>query len=162
MPQLIKQGALVADDWLLLDNSQTHAPLTDGKLLLPLELWQAQKEQLRDRPHLGVWLDSDEEPSLLCQDLDRLELIGINFPVFSDGRGYSYVRLLRERYHYRGELRAIGDVLIDQLFYMKRCGFDAFALRDDQDTLAAMASLNTFSDSYQAATDQTEPLFQRR
>ncbi|MFB1037435.1 MAG: DUF934 domain-containing protein, partial [Sinobacterium sp.] len=76
--------------------------------------------------------------------------------------GYSYARLLREKYGYSGELRAIGDVLKDQLFFYKRCGFDAFAMRADRDAGAAISSLKDFSDSYQVAVDQPEPLFKRR
>ena len=92
----------------------------------------------------------------------RLELIAVNFARFSDGRGYSLARLLRGRYGYRGELRAVGDVLLDQLFYLMRVGFDAYALRDDQDPLAAGAALRTFSASYQAGADQPLPLFRQR
>ena len=87
-------------------------------------------------------------------------LIAVNFPRFVDGRGYS-IALLRERYGYSGELRAIGDVLPDQLQFMKRCGFDAFALRPDKDATKA-ARLNFFSQTYQAAADTDVPLFRRR
>ena len=86
----------------------------------------------------------------------------MNFPKFTDGRGYSSARLLRDRYSFRGEIRAIGDVLQDQLFYMKRCGIDAYALREDKDIVAALASLRDFSETYQAAVDQPQPLFRRR
>jgi uncharacterized protein (DUF934 family) len=86
----------------------------------------------------------------------------VNFPKFADGRGYSTARLLRERYGYHGEIRAIGDVLHDQLFFMKRCGFDAYAVRADKDIEAALAGFDDFSDAYQAAVDQPQPLFRRR
>ena len=98
----------------------------------------------------------------IADDLAHFAVIGVNFPKFADGRGYSSARLLRERYGYRGEIRAIGDVLQDQLFYMKRCGIDAFAVREDKDIEAALAGLNVFSDAYQAAVDQPQPLFRRR
>jgi uncharacterized protein (DUF934 family) len=113
-------------------------------------------------PALGVWLDSHEDPEALADDLDRLSLVAVNFPKFTDGRGYSIARLLRERYHYQGEIRAIGDVLQDQLFYMQRCGIDAYALRADKDIEKALAGLSVFSETYQAAVDQSEPLFLRR
>jgi uncharacterized protein (DUF934 family) len=86
----------------------------------------------------------------------------VHFPTFTDGRGYSTARLLRERYGYRGELRAVGDVLRDQLFYLSRVGFDAFALRQDQDAEGALASLADFSESYQASVERPQPLFRRR
>jgi uncharacterized protein (DUF934 family) len=162
MPQLIKQGQLIQDDWLRLERLEDKESLPDGKLLVPVSVWQVRHEELADRKQLGVWLDSSEEPACISNDLHHFELVAINFPAFADGRGYSYARLLRERYNYPGELRAIGDVLIDQLYYLKRCGFDAFALRSDQNMQLALASLATFSESYQAATDQPIPLFRRR
>jgi phosphoadenosine phosphosulfate reductase len=94
--------------------------------------------------------------------LERLPVIGVNFPKFTDGRSYSSARLLRERYRYHGEIRALGDVLQDQLFYMRRCGIDAYALRADKDIDKALAGLAVFSDTYQAAVDQPQPLFRRR
>ena len=98
----------------------------------------------------------------IADDLQHFQVVALNFPVFSDGRHYSSARLLRERYKYQGEVRAIGDVLRDQLFYMKRCGFDAFALRADRDPYEALESLKDFSVTYQAATDEPLPLFRRR
>lgn len=162
MPQLIKQGQLTQDDWLLIEQLPDGETLPNGKLLVPVSLWLSRRQELVNREHVGVWLDSDEAPSCIEDDLQHLDLIAINFPSFADGRGYSYARTLRERYNYQGELRAIGDVLIDQIYYLKRCGFDAFALRSDQDPQAAGDSLATFSDSYQAAIDQPIPLFRRR
>ena len=111
---------------------------------------------------IGIWLDSHEGPETIADDLARFAVIGVNFPKFTDGRGYSTARLLRERYGYRGELRAIGDVQHDQLFLLKRCGFDACAIRADKDIRAALAGLDDFSETYQAAVDQPLPLFRRR
>lgn len=111
---------------------------------------------------LGIWLESHEEIEAVADDLAHFKVVALNFPVFSDGRHYSTARLLRDRYGYKGEVRAIGDVLRDQLFFMKRCGFDAFALREDRDAIEALESLRDFSETYQAATDQPLPLFRRR
>jgi len=174
MPKLIKDSVIVDDDWLIIPKSVAEelkvsldeAPAPDlpaGKILIPVSIWSAHKNQLTSRrAEIGVWLDSDEAPELIADDLDQLALIAINFPVFSDGRGYSYARLLREKYNYQGELRAIGDVLRDQLFFMKRCGFNSFALREDLDIEASLSALADFSEVYQAAVDQPEPLFRRR
>jgi len=110
---------------------------------------------------LGILLEATDDPQDLAPDLPRIELIAVQFARFTDGRGYSIARLLRGRFGYQGELRAVGDVLLDQLYYMKRVGFDAFALRDDQDPLAAAAALSAFTTGYQAGADEP-PLFRRR
>ena len=94
--------------------------------------------------------------------MQRFPLIAVNFPKFGDGRGYSIARLLRERYGFKGELRAIGDVLHDHLFFMSQCGFDAFALREDQDAQEALSVFGTFSDGYQTSALRPVPLFRRR
>jgi uncharacterized protein (DUF934 family) len=86
----------------------------------------------------------------------------VRFTSFTDGRGYSIARLLRERYRWRGELRAIGDIQRDQLYYLHRCGFDAFDLRDGEDVETALAAFNDFSEAYQTAVDRPVPLFRRR
>jgi len=91
----------------------------------------------------------------------RLAVIAIDFPQFTDGRGYSHARLLRERFGYAGELRAIGDVGRDQLYYLAQCGFDAFAIPDGRDAAAAIAAFADFSDGYQATFSRT-PWFRRR
>ncbi|MBK7563281.1 MAG: DUF934 domain-containing protein [Propionivibrio sp.] len=167
MPKIIKNGQVVADHWqiLKLDGDQTPASLTlpDGDIMVPLAVWLARKEEILSRDNSpGVWLDSHEDIETIAGDLEHFAVIGVNFPKFTDGRGYSTTRLLRDRYAYRGEIRAIGDVLQDQLFYMKRCGFDAFAVREDKDIEAALSGLNVFSETYQAAVDQPQPLFRRR
>ena len=91
-----------------------------------------------------------------------MDLVAINFPKFGDGRGYSKARLLRERHGYKGELRAVGEVLGDQLFYMHRCGFDAFELVDGKDVDGRPALPRTISRvTYQAATDDPRPLYRR-
>ncbi|MDR0481468.1 MAG: DUF934 domain-containing protein [Gallionellaceae bacterium] len=163
--QIIKNGALVGDDWNVLrpaadsDFSQLEVPA--GKVLVPLQLWLAQRERLRARTDVGVWFASDERAEDLGADAAGLPLIAVDFPKFADGRGYSIAYHLRNRLGYRGELRAIGDVLRDQLFYMHRVGFDAFALRQDKDIQAALQSLHDFSTSYQASSDEAQPLFRR-
>lgn len=164
MQRLIKNGRIIDDKWQLLEKDvDSVLELPAGDVIAPLELWLQNKSELQLHSNiLGVWLDSDQPPRLLEGDLEALSVIAINFPVFSDGRGYSYARELREHYNYRGEVRAIGDVLRDQLFYLKRCGFDAFLLRADQDAEQALAAFDDFSEAYQAAIDQPRPLFLRR
>ena len=167
MSRIIKNDRIVDDalEILKLAEGETAETVTlpATPSLLPLAVWLTRKDEIlaRNAP-FGVWLESGEGPEALAGDLDHFALIGVNFPKFADGRSYSTARLLRERYNYRGEIRAIGDVLQDQLFYMKRCGIDAYAVRVDKDIEAALAGLRDFSETYQAAVDQPQPLFRRR
>ncbi len=164
MQQLIKGDALVKETWHLLPADTTLEGLSNSDdLIVPLNLWLEHAHALKARDGgLGVWLDSDEEVEAIADDLEHFQVIALNFQVFSDGRSYSNARLLRDRYSYKGEVRAIGDVLRDQLFLMKRCGFDAFVIREDRNAEEALQSLKDFSEVYQAATDQPQPLFRRR
>ncbi len=166
MATLIKERRIVADNWRRLERGPKgelpEAP-TQGDVVVPLALWLARREAFLAYPgRLGVWLDANEGPEAIAGDLGRFALVAVNFPKFGDGRGYSIARLLRERYGYKGELRAIGDVLHDHLHFMKQCGFDAFLLRDDQDAQEALAALDTFSEGYQTSALRPVPLFRRR
>ena len=167
MSKIIKNGQVIDDAWLVLKLTEEQTPesvtLPDAPTLLPLAVWLARKEEiLARRQPVGIWLESNEGPESIANDLKHFTIIGVNFPKFADGRGYSTARLLRERFAYSGEIRALGDVLRDQLFLLKRCGFDAFAVRQDKDIEAALAGLTAFSESYQTAVDQPQPLFRRR
>jgi uncharacterized protein (DUF934 family) len=164
MQRIIKNEQIIDETWHLLDKdaSLDGVPNSDD-LIVPLRLWREHAHALKARDGgLGVWLDADEAVEDLAADLTHFQVVALNFPVFTDGRHYSSARLLRERYGYKGEVRAIGDVLRDQLFYMRRCGFDAFAIRPDRDPNDALESLKDFSVTYQAATDDPRPLFRRR
>jgi uncharacterized protein (DUF934 family) len=107
-------------------------------------------------------IEPADDPARIASRLGAVSRVEVNFPSFADGRGYSIARLLRERHGYRGELRAVGDVQRDQLFYLARCGFDAFLLRDDEDAQASLAALHDFSEAYQASVERPLPLFRRR
>lgn len=166
MATLIKERRIAADTWQLLrpgpDGAQPEVPAA-GNVVVPLALWRARREELIARPgKLGVWLESNEGPEAIAADLGRLALVAVNFPNFADGRGYSTARLLRERYGYAGELRAVGEVLQDHLPFMERCGFDAFALREGQDPDDALRAFDDFSEAYQVSVAQPVPLFRRR
>lgn len=161
MQKLIKDGQIIDDNIIVID-ADFEGEIPNSAVIVPLTYFKEHKTVLEKRSDVGVWLDSHEEPEALIDDLDSLPVIAINFPKFGDGRGYSYARLLRDRFKYKGELRAIGDVLQDQLFYMQRCGFNAFAVRADRDINSALTALTTFSSSYQAACDNPDPLFRRQ
>jgi uncharacterized protein (DUF934 family) len=163
MPQLIKDGAIVEDRWTLLREAASAADVpAAGAAIVPLALWRSERGALLARGEIGVWLRPDEDPDLLADDIGALALIAIDFPQFTDGRGYSTARLLREEHGFAGELRAIGDVLRDQLYYLGQCGFNAFALRADRNVEDALKGLADFSDNYQATATRPAPLFRRR
>lgn len=165
MPNIIKlDGSVHNDEWQVVARPADGESLVvpEGPALVPVDLWLAGREHFANRSDIGVWFEGHDEPETLDGLVNELPLIAVNFPKFADGRGYSIARLLRERYGFRNELRAIGDVLLDQLQFMKRCGFDSFALRDDKDPAKAARCLNFFSQNYQAATDNNTPLFRRR
>ena len=168
MATLIKERRIVADTWRRLElgpKGELPEVPAGGKVIVPLALWLARRGELASRAEagtLGVWLDANEGPEAIADDARRFVLVAVNFPKFGDGRGYSIARLLRERYRYAGELRAVGDVLHDHLHFMKQCGFDSFALREDQDAQAALSALDTFSEGYQTSFLRPLPLFRRR
>lgn len=176
MATLIKNATIAADNWQRLepgaDGRLPDIPAA-GDILVPLALWQAAAGALlaRSGGRLGVWLGGGEDPVQIADSLAAFHLIAVHFPQFTDGRGYSIARLLRERYGWRGELRAIGDVQRDQLFYLSRCGFDAFLLNDGQDApqgdslrsaQAALSALGDFTEAYQTSVERPLPLFLRR
>lgn len=162
MRKIIRDGAIVVDDWLDLDATAPIPP--QGKIIVPLARWLEEKPALLERvPRgVGVRLGPDHDPFALASDLPALALIAVEFPVFRDGRGYSIARILRQHLGFRGELRAVGDVLRDQVFYLRRVGFNAFAPRPGLDPEQVLAGLNDFSDAYQPAADDIVPIWRRR
>lgn len=195
MSNLIKNGAIVADNWTLLrypavdetvqkqagkvvqfklTGTEAASPeliaqlqIPAGQVIVPLAVFRARKAELAARiaaGEIGVWLESFELVEDLVasiDDINTLPLIACDFPKFVDGRGFSAATLLRTRYGYRNELRAIGDVLRDKLYFMKRCGFDAYQIRADRSAEDALASLRDFSEPYQGAADDAQPVWRR-
>jgi uncharacterized protein (DUF934 family) len=162
MAHLIDRNGLRPDGWVVFDgDAGAIAPGAD--VLIPLDEWRERAGAWRARgARLGLLLSPADDVAAVAGELGAFALVAIDFPRFTDGRGYSSARLLRERLGWRGELRAVGDVLRDQLFLMARCGFDSFALRADQDPQACVEAFGDFSVRYQAATGQPLPLFRRR
>lgn len=152
---------IVEDDWMVMREACVPAAAHGVRTIFPFSTMWAQtgKETQEVR---AVWISPDDDFEPVMALLLRLDLIAVDFPVFRDGRGYSIATLLRTRYGWTGELRAIGDVLRDQLNYMRRCGFDAFAVRADKDIHDAIKSFNHYSVRYQGAADDPVPLFKRR
>jgi uncharacterized protein (DUF934 family) len=161
---LIKDRKRALDTWQLLEGEADCAasvPAT-GEVIVSLPVWHALRDALIARGRVGVWLGGDAEPAAIAGDLQHFGVVAVRFASFTDGRGYSIGRLLRERYGWSGELRAIGDVQRDQLYYLLRCGFDAFALRDGEDVDTALTAFDDFTEAYQSAVDRPHPLFRRR
>ncbi|BCE02571.1 DUF934 domain-containing protein [Marinicellulosiphila megalodicopiae] len=156
MPNLIKNNNIEVDAWELVQEGESASQA--NQVLFPI----TQLNALSSVKDSGVWLDSDTQIEQLAELIGKTELIAINFPKFADGRGYSLARILRDQLKFDGEIRAVGDVLLDQVFYMSRVGFDAYSLRDDKDAQKVQAMLATFSDSYQISVDKPVPLFRRR
>ncbi len=165
---LIKDRKRATDNWQLLKSIEVGEDgvlpaLPPGDLIVPVSVWRRTRAQLLARESaIGVWFRGDDEPAEIADDLAHLSVIAVEFTSFTDGRGYSIGRLLRQRHGWGGELRAIGDVQRDQLFYLMRCGFDAFSLREGEDVDVALTAFEDFSERYQAAVDQPLPLFRRR
>lgn len=149
---LIRDGNLVQDDWVQLSDD---APLEANEaVIVSVERWQRERETLgaRSAP-VGVRLRPDQPPSELVDDLDRFGTVALEFPFFKDGRGFSYARLLRERYGYRGDVRAFGHILQDQYLYLDRCGVNVVEVKDEMQAAAWSTALNELSVSYQPAAD---------
>ena len=109
-----------------------------------------------------IRLEPADDPAKVAGELATASRVEVNFPKFGDGRGFSIGRLLRERYGYKGELRAVGQITRDHLFFLESCGFDAFELREGEDAAEAIGAFDDFSESYQASPARPVPLFRRR
>jgi len=161
MLKLIKNGHVVTDEWKTLTLAEGDTPhsvkLPVGPVLVPLTVWQARRAELIHREYehgwpLGVWLAAEEGPESIERDIDDFTVIAVEFDKFSDGKSYSTARLLRERYGYKGELRAIGDVPRDKLTYQHQVGFDAFAVRANRKNGTVLSGLFGFKAANQADT----------
>jgi uncharacterized protein (DUF934 family) len=165
MATIISRRQVLVDNWQLLKRAADGSIKipSDGDVIVPLSVWLEQRDALTKRTaRIGVWLEGKDDPALLAADLKQFDLIAVHFEHFVDGRGYSIARLLRERHGWQGELRALGDVLRDQLFYLSSSGFNTFALRADQDVQTAMTAFTDFSEAYQTSVERPLPLFRRR
>ncbi len=156
--ELINQGQGDVRSLIRPNVKQPEAPSVSAwehGTLLTLPEWLARDGATSDAP-VGIVLMPTDDPLALVGRLDGVAVIAVEFAKFSDGRGYSIATLLRSRLGFKGEIRAVGDVLIDQLFAMARCGIDSFALRGDQDVEAAKRAFETFPAVYQWAADERD------
>lgn len=155
--QIIKDQQIVDNNWQIVEAGEQ----TSGNALVALEDYLNNKSSY-DLAATGVLLKSDDDCLALGEHLADLPVIAIEFPVFTDGRGYTLAYTLKETLGFTGEIRAVGDVLLDQLHFLKRCGFTSFDLREDQPIEKALDYFATFSEPYQSSSDIKEPLFARR
>jgi len=166
MLKLIKDGAIADNLWhtVFIDSAYKDAIASKAEqILVPFNMWQEHKAELKASGiEIGVWLDSEDDPYELSDEVGNLPLIAVNFPIFRDGRAFSSAAILRQRLGYTGELRAIGDVLCDQAFYMKKCGINSFELPDSGHADDFFRAFSDFTDSYQSTVEVTDPLFRRR
>lgn len=167
MAELIKNRGVFDDPWktvrLAEDETASTVRLGHGPLLVPLSVWLERRDQLfhREWAHgtpLGLWLEPHENPAAIAGDVRDFAVIAVHFPEFTDGRGYSIAMLLRTRYGYTGELRAVGDVGPDQLYDLARVGFDSFAVSEPH---AALSGLGDFSDVDHGAVNRPVALLRR-
>ena len=157
--KVIKRNQIVEDPVAHLADD---APVPEtGRFSVSLTRWNAERDALAGTPGLGLRLNGDDLVDDVVADLDAFDWIALEFPKFSDGRCYSHARVLREHHGYRGELRATGDVLRDQLFFMARCGIDVFEVRPDKNIEDALEAFREFSVTYQPAADGRPPVYRR-
>ena len=153
MPQTYNEQGLITD---------IYTPLTDllqlpssQHILVSSALWHTERDILLKYTggKIGIEMSSDEEPEIFADDLVTVDLIAINFPVFTDGRGFSIARILRDYYQYNGEIRATGNIILDQLPNLIRCGFTSFVMDERYNSMDIQKTLNTFSAYYQDSID---------
>lgn len=159
MPWLLKGGRVAEDPWFEVADDD---PLPRAHALISAKRWQGLAAGDTLPSPLGVVLEPEQDLRPLAPSLIGLDLVALRFPKFTDGRPASRARLLRERYGFRGEIRALGDILVDQLQMLQRCGFDSFVLADSQSADLALAELERFTVHFQPGADGRHPLRARR
>lgn len=158
---LLKEGQLAEDKWVRVADDADIADET--AVVVSLERWLSEAAVLRKRnAPVAVALSNDQSPSAIQSDLDSIDAVFLTFPAYTDGRAYSQARLLRQRYGYKGEIRATGNVLRDQYAFMQRCGFDAFEVGEGVDLAGWGRSAQLMTGSYQTAADGVQAIWARR
>jgi len=154
--QIIKDGAIVADEVRHLADDE--APV-EGRYTVSFARWQKEKDSLAA---VGVRLRGEDAVADIAADLPRLALVVVEFPALADGRGFSHARVLRDRYGYTGEIRARGDFIRDQVYFLGRVGVNAFEPVAGTKLESLLPALTEFTVNYQAAADHHQPLYRRR
>ena len=160
MSRIIRDRAIVEDDWTLAADGA--AATTGGRLIVPLARWRGEPGSLADAASIGVLLPNTEDVEALYPQIAERPLIALQFPKFADGRALTQATLLRNRLSFTGELRAVGDVVRDLMFWLGRCGFNAMVPRPDQDLEACCQGLDEIRRAYQSGADGHLPVWVRR
>lgn len=149
--KIIKDQQIIEDSWLHIADD---AELTAGDITVSLARWQQQADELiNHQGNIGVRLSPADIVEDIANNLTKISLIALEFPAFTDGRSFTQARLLRSRYHFDGEIRAIGSYMPDQVFYLSRVGVNSFQLKSTKETETALSTLNDFTVKYQASTN---------
>ncbi|HEX4843545.1 MAG TPA: DUF934 domain-containing protein [Limnobacter sp.] len=162
------EASIVDNEFAVIPVSTAEAPVdipSEGKVLVHLSVWEAHKPELTPRAQcgdLGVYLNPEDNPELLQGDVNVLKLIAFHFPVFKFGQGYSGAYLLRTRYGFKGDIRAFGDIWRDQFFFLARCGFTQFSIKEGKSLEDALNAFADFTIPYQTSADGSLPVFNRR
>lgn len=158
--EIIKDGAVIPDPYTRITDEALPAPQSD--VFVSLDRFQQDRAAFLGRGgRLGVVIPGDQDLAALEADLERFDAVAIELPKFADGRAFSTGRLLRERLGFRGEIRAVGHFLRDQIFYLSRVGFDTFELPEGRDATDALAAFEELTVRYQGAVDEPQPSFRR-
>jgi uncharacterized protein (DUF934 family) len=158
MPKLIKNGEIIDNTYEWLQDGEQEVT---SNSIVPAKKWLSEKDSMGSVA--GIWLEAGDGVEFLQDiDLNQFAVIGVDFPAFTDGRGFSYARLLRERLHYQGEIRALGHFIPDQLGYLLRVGFNGFQFNEDVNLESALALHKPFSIAYQGDVADPRPIFLRR
>lgn len=146
--QLIKNRQIVENEYRFLADDEAF---NGGKVIVSFARWQAEKAQLLAAAEkVGLRLNVEDDLNAIAEDLNSLAVVEFNFAAFTDGRSFSRAKLLKDRFGYQGEIRAVGQFMVDQVCYLSKVGFQAFQLEDETKLPTALKTLDDFSESYQA------------
>jgi uncharacterized protein (DUF934 family) len=161
--RILRNGELVDDDWMLVEDGRTDIGTGGGKVIVTLARWREEREALlAAHTAVAVLVPNTADIEAVYPEIGDRPLIVLQFPTFTDGRALSQAVVLRKRLGFRGELRAVGDVIRDLVFWLGRCGFDSIVPRKDQNLEGCKAALKEITVAYQGAADEHTPVWVRR
>src|SRR5690348_391618 len=161
--RILSNSELVEDEWTLIEDGRADIEAGPGKVIVTVARWRVEREALlRGHAAVGVLVPNTADIEAVFAEIEDRPLIVLQFPMFTDGRALSQAVVLRKRLGFRGELRAVGDVIRDLVFWLGRCGFDSIVPRKDQKLEDCRAALREFTVAYQAAADEHTPVWIRR
>ena len=160
---ILRNGELAVDDWTVIEDGRSEVEPDGGKVIVTLARWRNEREALLARhAGVGVLVPNTADIEAVHPEIADRPVVALQFPAFADGRALSQAVVLRKRLGYRGELRAVGDVIRDLVFWLGRCGFDSIVPRKDQNPEACREALQEIRVAYQAAADAHTPVWIRR